>query len=73
VADDVIDDVCRRVVNATRFADFRLLFNLRLMSRRERDDLAEELLVNLPENVGGNETEDVRTFGIIKMLQDAFE
>ena len=52
VLDDVIDDVRGRVINAARFFDLGFVFDLRLMAFGEADDFAEELFVNLAENVG---------------------
>jgi len=47
VLDDVVYDVGRRVVDATGFPDFGLLFYLCLMSCCQAYDFAEELFVNL--------------------------
>ncbi len=66
VLDDVIDDVRGRVVNAARFFDFRFVFDFCAMAFGEPDDFAEKLLVNLAENIGGQDGEFVRTFRVIK-------
>ena len=39
----------------------------------EADDLAEELLVDLAEDVGGQDGELVRAFGIVEAVDDVFE
>ena len=55
VLDDVVYDVGRCVVDAAGFPDFRLFFYLCLMSCCQAYDLAEELLVDLAEDVGGQD------------------
>ncbi len=73
VLNDVIDDVGRRVIDAARFLDLRLVVDSCLMSFGEADDFAEELFVDLTEDVGGENRELVRAVGIIKSTNDSLE
>jgi hypothetical protein len=41
--------------------------------RRQADDLAQELLVDLPQDVGREDGEDVRAFGVIQAADDLLE
>ena len=73
ILDDVIDDVLRRVIDAAGFSDLGLFLHLRLMPCCEPNDLAEELLVHLAEDVGGEDGEFVRAFGIVEPVDDVFK
>jgi hypothetical protein len=53
VFDDVIDDVRRSVLEAAGFLHLGLVLDLRLMTRGKPDHLAQELLVNLAQDLRG--------------------
>src|SRR5439155_25095624 len=72
VLDNVTNDVFRRVVNATGFAHFRLVFNARLF-RRGDDDLAEEAFIDAAENMNRNRVEVVRRLAMRKALANLIE
>ena len=63
--DDIIDDVFRGVEDAARLLHLRFVFHLRLVAGGEADDLAEELLIHPPEDVGGKNGEFIRGIGVI--------
>ena len=71
--DDVVDDVGRRVVDAAGLLDLGLVLDLGLMAGREADHLAEELLVDLPEDVGRQHRELVGALGVVEALEDVLE
>ena len=52
VLDDVIDDVGGRVVDAAGLADLGLFLDLGLVAGGQADHLAQELLVDLAEDLG---------------------
>ena len=60
--DDVADDVGGRVVDAAGFADFGLFLDDGPVVGGEMDNLAEELFVNVAEDLGGGDGEGVGTF-----------
>ena len=71
--DDVIDDVGRRVVDAARLADLGLLLDLRLVPVGQPDHLAQELLVDLAEDLGGQHGELVGAVGVVELADDLLE
>jgi hypothetical protein len=71
--DDVIHDVGRRVIDATRFADFGFLLDFRLVSVGEADGFAEKALIDGAENVGGQNGELVRAVRVIQVGDDVLE
>jgi hypothetical protein len=73
VLDDVLDDVGGGVVNAAGFFDFGFFFDDGVMALGEANDFAEELFVNLAEDIGRKSGEDVWALGIVEALEDAFE
>ena len=70
VLDDVIHDVGRRVVNTAGLFDFRLFLDDGTMALGEADDFAEELLIDLAENVRRQRGENVGTLRVIKALEN---
>ena len=66
--DDVIDDVGGRVVDAACFLDLGLFFDFCPMSFGETDDFAEELLVDLAENICRENGEFVGLIGVVEAL-----
>lgn len=70
---DVVDDVGGRVVNAARFADFGLFLDPGLVAAGEADGLAEELLIDLAEDVGGEDGKLVGRVGVVEVLDDVLE
>ena len=74
VLDDVIDDVGRRVVDAAGLADFGLLLDLGLVAGRQPDHLAQEPLIDGPQDFDGQDAEVIgRTVGEVQALQDRLE
>ena len=73
VLDDVVNDVGGRVVDAAGLLDLRLVLDLGAVPLRQPDDLAEELLVDLPEDVGGKHRELVRRVGVVEVADDVLE
>jgi len=69
VVDDVIDDIAGGVVDAAGFADFGLFFDLGDAFGRQADDLAQELLVDLPEDLDRDLLEDIRA-GVVEAFDD---
>ena len=69
VVDDVIDDVAGGVVDAAGFANFGLFFDLGNAFGRQADDLAQELLVDLPEDLDRNFLKDIRA-GVVEAFDD---
>ena len=68
--DDVIHDISRRVIDAAGLLDLGLVLDDGVMPGRQPDDLAQELLVNLAEDVGRNDREFVGALGIIKPFEE---
>ena len=66
VLDDVVDDVGRRVVDAAGLLDLGLVLDHGAVAGREADHLAEELLVDLAEDVGGQHAELVGAVGVVQ-------
>ena len=64
--DNVVHDVGGSVINAAGLLDFRLVVHHGAVAFREPDDLAQELLIDLAENVGGKDGKLIRAFGIIQ-------
>ena len=73
VLDDVIDDVGGRVIDAAGLADLRLFLHHGAVARRQADDLAEELLVDLAENLRRQHRKLVGAVGIVQALEDLLE
>lgn len=69
VVDDVVNDVAGGVVDAAGFADFGLFFDLGDAFGREEDDLAQELLVDLPEDLDRDLLKDIRA-GVVEAFDD---
>ena len=65
ILDNVIDDVCGSIVNPAGLAHFRLFLDLGLVPGSQADDLAQELLVDLSEDVRQNISEHIRAFRVI--------
>jgi len=70
VLDDVIDDVGGGVVNAAGFFDFGFVFDFGAVGFGEGDDFAEELFIDLTEDVGGEDGEFVGGVGIVEIFED---
>ena len=60
VLDDVIDDVGWRVIDAAGLADLGLFLHFGLMARRQANDFAEKLLVNVAENFDWQNLKSIR-------------
>ena len=73
LADDVVHDVGGRVVDAAGFADLGLFLDLHLVGAVELDDLAEELFVDVAEDVGGDDGEGVGALGPVEGGEDFLE
>ena len=73
VLDDVIDDEGGRVKHPAGLLHLGLLFDHGMVAAGQADDLAQELLVDLPEDIGGQHRELVRAFGIIQVAEDILE
>ena len=71
--DDVIDDVGGRVEYAAGFLDFGLVFDDGMVTGGQADDLAQELLVDLPEDIGGQDGKFVGAVGVVQVAEDVFE
>jgi len=67
--DDVIDDIAGSVVDTAGFAHFGLFFNFCLPCGCEADNAAQELLVDLPEDLNRNLVEHIRA-GKVGALDD---
>src|SRR5437588_1561000 len=65
LADDVADDVGRRVVNTACLLDFWLFLNSRRLPG-QGDDFPEKLLINLPQNVGWQYRKFIGALWVIK-------
>lgn len=70
MVDDIIHDVRRRVIHTAGLSDLRLVLHLGLVPGGEADDLAQELLVDLTEDVGADHGEGIRAIGIVQALED---
>ena len=68
--DDVVHDVGGRVIDAAGFLDLRLVLHHGAVALGEADDLAEKLLIDLAEDVGGDDGEYVRAVGVVEAAQD---
>ena len=73
VTNDVVDNKRGRVVDASRLADLRLLFDLGSMPLGKPDHLAQKLFVDLTQNLRGQHGKLVRTFGIVQAADDVFQ
>ena len=71
--DDVVDDVGRGVVDAACFFDFWFFLDDGAVAFGKADNLAEELLVDLSEDFGGQNGKLVGAVGIIEVGEDVFE
>ncbi len=71
--DDVVHDVGGGVVDAAGLLDFGLFLDLGVVAGGQADDLAEELLVDLAEDVGGQDGELVGAVGIVQAREDVLE
>ena len=71
--DDVVDDVGGRVVDAAGLLDLRLVLDHGAVAGGQADDLAEELLVDLAEDVGGQDGELVGAVGVVEAAEDVLE
>jgi len=71
--DDVIHDVGGGVVDAARPFDLRLLLHFGPVGRSQTDDLAQELLVHLAQDLGGEHREFVGGLGVVQSGQDGLE
>ena len=52
VLDDILHDICRRVIHPAGLLDFGLVLDLGLVAGGQPDHLAQELLVDLAQDVG---------------------
>ena len=73
VLDDVVDDVSRGVVDSTCLFDFGLLLDDGAVTAGKPDDLAEELLVDVAEDFGGEDGEFIRALRKIKIVQNPLQ
>jgi hypothetical protein len=71
--DNVIHDVSGRVIDSARFLDLGLVLDDAVVSGCEPDDLAQELLVNMAEDIGRDDRKLIGTFRIIKPLEEIVE
>ena len=60
VLDDVIDDIGGRVIDPPRLAHLRLFLDFGLVPRCQADDLAQEALVNRPQDLDRQDAEMIR-------------
>ena len=70
LADDVIHDITRRVIDSARLAHLRLFFHLHLLGG-EADGIAKVTLVNRAQQFHADHVKPVGTFGRVKPLDDA--
>src|SRR5438105_4703348 len=70
VLDDVIDDVAGRVVVAAGLLHLGLVFDFGLMLLGQANHLAEELLVDLTENLGRKHGKRIRADRVVKIVND---
>ena len=70
---DVVHDVGRRVVDAARLADLRLLFDSGLVTPRQPDHLSEKLFVDLAQDVGRKNRELVGAVWVVEVAEDIFQ
>ena len=73
VLDDVVDDVGGGVIDAAGFFDFGFVFDFGAVGFGEGDDFAEELFIDLAEDVGGEDGEFVGGVGVVEVFEDVFE
>ena len=73
VLDDVVHDVRRGVVDPACLAHLGLCLDHRAVARGEPDDLAQELLVHLAQDVGGQDGELVRAVRVVEAAEDVLE
>ncbi len=71
--DDVVHDVGRRVIDAAGLFDLGLLLDDGPMAFGQANHLAEELLVDLPEDVGGKHGKLVWAIGVVEAFDDVLE
>ena len=71
--DDVVHDVLGRVVHPAGLADLRLLLDLGPVGLRQPDHLAQELLVDLPQNLRRQDGELIRALGVVQSTEDVLE
>ena len=73
VLHDVFHDILRRVENTARLLYFGLVLHLCLVPVREPDHFPEELLVDVTEDCGRDDREQVRRLWIVEPFDDPFE
>ena len=73
VLDDVIHNEGGGVKYPAGFLHLGLVFDHGMVSAGETDDLAQELLVDLPEDIGGQHRELVGAFGVIQVGENILE
>ena len=71
--DDVIDDVGGGVEDAAGFLDFGFVFDDGMVAGGQTDDLAEELFIDLAEDVGRQDGKFVGAVGVVEVAEDVFE
>ena len=67
---NVIDDIGGRVINAAGFADLGFVFDPRHSAAGQLDDFAQKALVDLPQDIGGQDGKLVGAVGIIEVVDD---
>ena len=67
--DNIVDDITGGIVDAAGFAHFGLFFNFGLPTGGQADDAAQELLVDLPEDLDRDLIEHIGA-GIIGAFDD---
>ena len=73
VPDDVVHNISGRVVDAAGLLDLGFIFNDRPMPGRKPDDLAQELLVDLAQNLRPEAEKLIRAFRVVKLADDRLE
>ena len=73
VLDDVVDDVGRRVVDTAGLLDLGLVLDHGAVPGRETDYLAEELLVDLTEDIGRQDAELIGALRVVEAPEDVLE
>ncbi len=70
---NVIYNIRRRVINAARLLDLRLILDDCPVSFGQADNLAQKLLIHLAENVGRQHGKFIRAVRIVEALDDVFQ
>ena len=71
--DDVLDDVGGGVIDPAGLLHLGLVLDHGVVPGGQADDLAQELLVDLAEDIGGHHGELVGAVGVVQVGEDVFE